>query len=221
MCGMILMSLRPPSPPHSHYSSSNSNCLSNSSTIRGYRPPSNLHPQLPATKAVNDLLKEHGKAWRKEETHASSGEGNNDNLLPPFTSFDFPKIEWNFSESDEEHDGYDDMDMSTASAPARLINLSTTGSHSMAARMRTCPRRGSLVRSISLVSSILKEMQRTNVNCGTTSTRYKNTGHKPIAHKRRRPKITTSHHRLVTLEHPTIHQGLQVGHHEVAQKFFL
>ena len=148
----------------------------------------------------HDLVYEDLLLVNEKAKVGSSSAKNNDNLHLNNT-WDFPTIEWSFSDDEE-----DDMenDLSISSAPARF-------------QYERAPRRGSLVRSISLVSSIMKEMkQRANDPSVIAKKRHKKAI--TVTHIKHRPKATSTH-RLIALVHPTTSQGLQVGNHE--GKFFL
>lgn len=202
MCGKTPMRLRFPTDTSSNSSSGWGNLLSHLSS-------SNPAPQLPATKAVNELIA-HEKADVSSSSESCSDKSGSLNANTPWG--DFPTIEWNLSDDNGDEDDCMEADLSIASAPARFEFQPDTSS-------RSRPTRGSLVRSISLVSSILKEMgQRSSPTSAVSS---KKRHKKASAHRKEFKSHSTPAHRLIALNHPATGNGLRVGHHEASQKFFL
>jgi hypothetical protein len=136
----------------------------------------------------------------------------------------FPIIEWCSSEDDVDDDeDEDDSDraegsaQTTVSAPGRLGD-----SHINTKSLQ----RGSLVRSISLVSRIMEEMNDATTVPKRTKTLVSVNAHKKQRHFMGMVKVN----RLVALTHPTSFValtnpasfvGLQAGHHRATGKYFL
>ncbi|CAB9521802.1 expressed unknown protein [Seminavis robusta] len=222
MCGLLLMSSSPLSQSsHTSLRHPSNRCRSATDSGAGSM-------QLQATKAVNKLIH---KQSCKDDTIPCAAVMPwprlgfpteslcTDNLTSATAEqvdadpFQFPVIEWSFSD-DEDSTFSDSMDSSgktTASAPANL-------------GCQEAPRRGSLVRSISLVSSIMKEMNSTTTTTITSLTKKNNkrTLSPFKAHKKRHSKGKPKQsNRLLALTHPVSLGGLEVGHHAESQKFFL